>query len=164
MWHHPGMPRSLNWPIFRWWKPAQGVCSPCFAWVFSHFLCSSCPRAERTGWHSCFAAKKRVFFLLKTPKRICFAYCLHLILYAREEIVLVGHCLVQQYQVYENISQKAFSEVNEMVKHQTTLFFRLCPGPVSNLIRCSSFAWGFAHGNQAHQAQPLRIDCEKLSE
>lgn len=108
--------------------------------------------------------KKRGFFFTYTPKRVCFAYGLHLILYAREEIVLVGHCLVQQYQVYENISQKAFSEVNEMVKHKTTLFFRLCPGPVSNLIRCSSFAWGFAHGNQAHQAQPLRIDCEKLSE
>jgi len=61
-------------------------------------------------------------------------------MYAREEIVLVGHCLVQKYQVYKNISQKAFSEVNDMVKHQTTLFFVLCPGPVSNLIRCSSFA------------------------
>lgn len=47
--------------------------------------------------------------------------------------------LVQQYQVNENISQKTFSEIYDMVGHQNTLCFGLCRGPVSNQIRFSSF-------------------------
>lgn len=94
-------------------------------WLFSHtcfYVLELQELNTLAGTAFPLVALKKIRFQHYTPKGIFFAHGVCLMMDAAKEIVAVGH-------VNKNISQKAASGLNDMVEHQTTLFFFPCHGP-----------------------------------